>query len=247
TNRTQNKWQSATVDMTKARRPDGSGGPLSRDERIDDIQFYIAPGAELLIDDIVLYEAAPKSETQPFPQRVIFTGWFDTGKQGQEWPGDFEIVLHEKPLTWDAARSVLNPKTQSPWIRVHLRGQRFLSESTHVRFRYKLREGKSLRVELGNSQTGETFSATLTAPIAGEWAETTLKYSVPSGSKVDEVRFLTDKGAELLIDDVLIFEPGGKLKSGSEGKRERMCLKPADSAWNTEPISIPIASCSSGL
>lgn len=204
----QNRWQSATVDMTQARRPDGSGGPLSEDERIDDIQFYIPPNAELLIDDIVLYEAAPKSETEPFPRRVIFTGWFDTGKQGQEWPGDFEIVLHEKPLTWDAVRSVLNPKTQTPWIRVHLRGQRFLSETTHVRFRYNLQEGQSLRVELANSQTGQTFSAKVPSPRTGEWTETALKYSPPSGAKADELRFLISKDADLLIDDVLIFEPG---------------------------------------
>lgn len=204
----QNQWQSATVDMTKARRPDGSGGPLSRDERIDDIQFYITPEAELLIDDIVLYDAAPKSEMKPFPRRVIFTGWFDTGKQGKEWPGDFEIVLHKKPFTWDAVRSVINPKTQTPWIRVHLRGPRFLSETTHVRFRYKLEEGKSLRVELVNTQTNQTFAAKAPSPITSKWTETTLKYSVPRGSMANEIRFLTDQGADLLIDDVLIFEPG---------------------------------------
>ena len=39
----QGRWQSATVDMTQCRRPDGSGGPLSEDERIDDIQFYVDP------------------------------------------------------------------------------------------------------------------------------------------------------------------------------------------------------------
>ena len=53
------------------RRPDGSGGPLAEDERIDDIQFYIDPRAELLIDDIVLYEAAPDGEKRPFPARVL--------------------------------------------------------------------------------------------------------------------------------------------------------------------------------
>src|SRR5207253_1641391 len=58
----QEKWQEMTVDMTQARRPDGSGGPLSEDERIDDIQFYADPSAELLIDDIVLYDAAAKEE-----------------------------------------------------------------------------------------------------------------------------------------------------------------------------------------
>ena len=31
------------------------------------------------------------------PSRPIFTGWLDTGKQGVEWPGEFQIVLHEKP------------------------------------------------------------------------------------------------------------------------------------------------------
>ena len=39
----QEKWQTGTVDMTAVRRPDGSGGPLSEDERIDDVQFYVDP------------------------------------------------------------------------------------------------------------------------------------------------------------------------------------------------------------
>ena len=80
-----------------ARRPDGSGGSLARDERIDDIQFYIDPAGELLIDDLILYEAAPGGEPRIMPSRPIFTGWLDTGKQGVEWPGEFQIVLHEKP------------------------------------------------------------------------------------------------------------------------------------------------------
>src|SRR5207248_1588015 len=38
----QGKWLDGCVDMTQMRRPDGSGGPLAKDERIDDIQFYDA-------------------------------------------------------------------------------------------------------------------------------------------------------------------------------------------------------------
>jgi hypothetical protein len=72
----------------------------------------------LIIDDIVLYDAAPAGEPQPFPRRVLFTAWFNTGKQGVEWPGDFEIVNNEPPLTWKEARSVGNPQTGQPWIRV---------------------------------------------------------------------------------------------------------------------------------
>jgi hypothetical protein len=85
----QDSWQEATVDMTAARRPDGSGGPLSEGERIDDIQFYTDPRAELLIDDIVLHDEAGADENRPFPKRILFTGWFDSGKQGKEWPGAF--------------------------------------------------------------------------------------------------------------------------------------------------------------
>ena len=88
----QDKWELATVDMTQLRRPDGSGGPLSEDERIDDIQLYIDSRGELLIDDVVLYAAATAAASnaspgrEPFPARILFTGWFDTGKQAQSGP-----------------------------------------------------------------------------------------------------------------------------------------------------------------
>src|SRR5262249_10857151 len=132
----QDKWQEATVDMTQMRRPDGSGGPLSEDERIDDIQFYVAPTASVSIDDIVVYDAAPDDEKQPFPKRLVYTGWFDTGKQGKEWPGDFEIVEHEKPRKWKYAKSVLNKELDQPWLRVDFRGSRPIGPVTNLRFQY---------------------------------------------------------------------------------------------------------------
>src|SRR6185436_3283736 len=127
----QGSWQDGFVDMTRLRRPDGSGGPLSEDERIDDIQFYVDPAAELIVDDIVLYDAALPDEAEPFPGRIVFTGWFDTGQQGKEWPGDFQIVAHEKPLKWKAARSVDGK------LNVSLRGAR-PAKDLHARFRYRL-------------------------------------------------------------------------------------------------------------
>ena len=207
----QDKWQTGTVDMTDARCPDGSGGSLGKDERIDDIQFYISPDANLIIDDIVLFEAAKQEERRPFPRRIIFTGWFDTGKQGEEWPGDFEIVLHEKPQTWDAAKSVAHPETGQPWIRVNLRGQRALSKQTTISFRYKLTDGKSLKVELANSETALTFGSALDDLKTEEWAEAILPFKIPlteehAAITANEVRFLTDMGS-LLIDDVLVYEP----------------------------------------
>jgi purine nucleosidase len=210
------KWSAATVDLTQMRRPDGSGGPLSENERIDDIQFYVDPRAELLIDDIVLYDLAPPGEKRPFPKRLLYTGWFDTGKQGQEWPGDFEIVPHEKPRTWKAARSVPNPKTGEPWLRLSLRGGRRLGAVTELFFRYQLTGADRLRVELVNGKTGVVQAGELKDLVHDGWSEATLPFREPRAATadvlVDEVRFLLPRPsgcpARLLVDDVLLYEPG---------------------------------------
>jgi inosine-uridine nucleoside N-ribohydrolase len=210
-------WHRATVDMTAARRPDGSGGPLAEDERIDDIQFYADPAAELLIDDICLYDAAVPGDARPFPKRPLFTAWFDTGRQGKEWPGDFEIVPKKAPLTWKAARSVLNPDLGIPWIRLHLRGGRLLGESTRLRFRYHLSGADSLRVRLRDSAAKEVHAVALKGLKKDEWAEATADFTADSqrggagnprrGDHADEIQFLVPRGAVLLVDDVLLYEP----------------------------------------
>src|SRR5262249_44252876 len=157
----QGEWQTLTVDMTAARRGDGTGGPLSEDERIDDIQFYTDPTAELLIDDIILYDAARADEQRPFPKHIHFTAWFDTGKQGKEWPGDFEIVPHQPPRTWKAAQTVPHKDTGEPWIRLHLRGERRMGAATHLSFQYRLDGGDSLRIAIPNRPAGTTRTVEL--------------------------------------------------------------------------------------
>jgi inosine-uridine nucleoside N-ribohydrolase len=208
----QGRWQSATVDMTQCRRPDGSGGPLSADERIDDIQFYADPAAELLIDDIVLYEAAPEGEKRPFPKRILFTGWFDTGKQGKEWPGDFDIVAHKPPLTWKAAKSIRDAERDAPWLRLDLRGERTLGAKTHLRFRYHVSGTDAMQVVLIHRKTKERHVLDVKGMRKDEWTETTLDFTkqTRAGQRVDEMQFLLPKGAELLVDDVLLYEPGGE-------------------------------------
>jgi hypothetical protein len=203
----QEKWQEAAVDMTNARRPDGTGGPLAEGERIDDIQFYADPTAELLIDDIVLYDAAVEGETRPFPKHVLFCGGFDTGKQGKEWPGDFEIALGQGYF-WHAAQSVKNKHTQAPWARLHLRGERRLGAATRLSFRYRLTGADGLRAVLVNSTAKEERAVELMGLKQSVWAEATADFGrTRKGDKVDEVRFLLPKGAELLVDDVLLYEP----------------------------------------
>jgi hypothetical protein len=174
----QGEWRDACVDMTLLRRPDGSGGPLSEGERIDDIQFYVDLKAELWIDDIVLFDAG--TAPLPFPRRVIFTGGFDTGAQGKEWPGDFDIVQHEKPRTWKCARS------REGKLRVDLRGER-PAPSGRVRF-----------LARGNGAVGLGLS---THALAGDaWKVYDFPFESPAPLK--EVLFT----GELLIDDLLLYE-----------------------------------------
>jgi inosine-uridine nucleoside N-ribohydrolase len=212
----QEKWQSATVDMTQCRRPDGTGGPLSEGERIDDIQFYTDPTAELIIDDIVLFDAAAADEKRPFPTRVHFTGLFDTGAQGKEWPGTFEIIEHKPPLSGKAARSVANEELGAPWLRLHLRGERPLGEKTQLSFRYRLSGADNLRVQLRNCTSGDAHLVELKNLRKDEWATGQVDFStikgvkggemIRSGDRVDEIHFLLPRGAELLVDDVLLYE-----------------------------------------
>ena len=203
----QGEWREGCVDMTQLRRPDGSGGPLANDERIDDIQFYTDPAAELLIDDIVLYDAADPGEKEPFPSKLVFAGGFDTGRQGREWPGAFEIVAHEKPRTWKAARAVVDPLTGALAVRVGLRGSRALPEPTVVRFRYLLKGADSLRLQLTIDPTHPAAETEAAGLATGEWAEARVRLP-RSPSAASFVRFVPPAGAELWVDDVLLYGPG---------------------------------------
>jgi len=218
----QDRWQAATVDMTEARRRDGSGGALSADERIDDIQFYIDANADLWIDDIVLYEAAASAEAnerdkqEAFPRRIIFTGWFDTGKQGagHEWPGRFELVPHEPPRTWKAARSIKDPASGQARLEMSLRGARRLSNHTRLRFRYRLSGADSIHVALVNGARGRSYHETLREAATDRWSEASIDFRVKPDAlddkepAIDAIHFLVRRqDTLLLVDDVLLYEP----------------------------------------
>ena len=185
--------------MTQARRPDGSGGPLSENERIDDIQFYTDPSAELVIDDIVLYDAS-EAAVEAFPDRPIFTGWFDTGRKGRDWPGEFEIVKHDPPGAWKAARSQEDGR-----LRIQLRGKRPLSDRVALRFRYRLKSGNRVKVELVHE--GKVVAAADVKPAgSGSWESAKIAFSSP-GRYAEEVRFHVPSGGRLEVDDVLLYVP----------------------------------------
>lgn len=202
----QDKWLDGCVDMTQMRRPDGTGGPLAADERIDDIQFYVDPRAELLIDDVALFDVAGTDEKRPFPKRVLYTGLFDTGKQGKEWPGDFEIVNHEKPMTWKAAKSVARPAGDEQWIRLDLKGERLLDRRAELHFRFKLKDATKVKVELYHRGTAKAVASQSAELPGGAWGDHTFRFTALPGEPIDEIRFLLPSG-ELLVDDVLLYTP----------------------------------------
>jgi inosine-uridine nucleoside N-ribohydrolase len=207
----QGKWLEGNINMQDARKPDGTGGPLSENERIDDIQFYADPRAELLIDDIVLYDAAIEGETQPFPKRFLFTGWFDSGKQGKEWPGSFEID-QKKGYFWHAAKSAPHPDNKElAWIKVGLRGARPIREAPLLAFRYKLEGAESMRICLDKDDLQHCFRIRAKKDRKeGEWCATTISLAdFPAFAKdatVRDVRFIVPNTARLWIDDLLLFE-----------------------------------------
>jgi hypothetical protein len=186
----QGRWLDAAVDMTAMRRPDGTGGPR----------------AELLIDDVVLYEAAADGERRPFPRRVLFTGLFDTGQPGTHWPGTFEIVNHDRPRAWKAAKSVPGPDGR-PQLVVGLRGPRRLDPATELTFRYRFTGRGEVAVTLADGAKGG--AAARFEPRAGEWAEATLRFAPGAGAQADAITFALPAGSELVIDDVLLVTPGG--------------------------------------
>jgi hypothetical protein len=138
----------------------------------------------------VLYDAGAADESEPFPTRIVFTGWFDTGKQGQEWPGEFEIVAHQKPLKWKAARSVQDR------LVVSLRGSRPVSDrGVQLRFRYRL---------AGADEFG--VGGVVVKAKRDEWQE--MRLTLPGGVReIDALQFTVKAPGVLLVDDVLLYEP----------------------------------------
>lgn len=199
----QNQWLDGCVDLTQMRRPDGTGGPLAEGERIDDIQFYVDPRATVLIDDIVLYEAAPENETRPFPQRIIFTAWFDSGKQGQEWPGTFDIVDHAKPRQGKFAQSVKaeNGKTA---LNLSLRGARDFLQGCEMTLQIRSEQAQPIALELYRAGRATGIANQLQLEASADWQNVKLK--LPAMAEADELRF-TGANGSFGLDDLLLYEP----------------------------------------
>src|SRR5262249_12309636 len=150
-------------------------------------------------------EAAAAGEKRPFPRRILFTGWFHTGRQGKEWPGSFDIVSATPKVPWQkAARSVPDPRGGGQWLRIHRRGPRPAGAATRLRFGYRVRGADAVRVELANVTARRVHG--LSWKPAGPSGEATLEFTggPAAGDRVDELRFLLPRGGELVLSDVLL-------------------------------------------
>jgi inosine-uridine nucleoside N-ribohydrolase len=203
----QGKWLNGCVDMTEMRRPDGSGGPLAEDERIDDIQFYVDPRAELQIDDVVLYDAAAEGEKRPFPERIFFTGWFDTGKQGKEWPGEFDVVEHAKPRAWKFAQSRAKDGG-GQMLEVSLRGPRRLDATSELNLQIRTASKDPIQIEFLEKQGRPIRLRDLIPTELNEWAASNIKIGAPQDAYVDTIRFSSKAREPFGLDDLLLFTPG---------------------------------------
>lgn len=199
----QGKWLDGCVDMTQMRRPDGTGGPLVENERIDDIQFYVDPRATVFIDDMILYDAAAEKEERPFPQRIIFTAWFDSGKQGKEWPGTFDIVEHAKPQAWKFAQSQVGENGASR-LNVSLRGDRICDKQTELTFLLRSSSDKNVQWQLLRAGTPVRPANVVGIKQRDKWQAVTLQ--VGAGT-IDEIRFESAAGSVFGIDDLLLYVP----------------------------------------
>ena len=87
-----------------------------------------------------------------------------------------------------------------------------LGEQTHLRFRYHVTGADAIQVALVNRKKKERHILDLNEMRKGAWTETTLDFTkqTRAGERVDEIQFLLPKGAELLVDDLLLYEPGGE-------------------------------------
>jgi hypothetical protein len=160
---TEGKWSELTLNFTRdGQRNDATPGiPFKDGERMDDLKIFVGkPGDgkryDLAIDDVIFFATDPDlpPEPEPFPNRVIFLGAFDTGTTATEkpkyWPGEFEIASDGLPSGshWNVARAVPQPDTKGKWIRLQIVPPRPVGARTKLRFRYHLTGASQMTVQL---------------------------------------------------------------------------------------------------
>ena len=94
-----------------------------------------------------------------------------------------------------------------------LRGERALGAQTHLFFRYQLKGADTMQAALVHAKNNVHMSLDVKGLERDRWAETVVDFTKlaqqagATARHVDEIQFRLPAGAELLIDDLLLYEP----------------------------------------
>ncbi len=230
-------WSEASMCFSRdGRRNDGTPGvPFKEGERMDDLKIFVGkPGDgkayELVVDDVIFFANDPAlpPEPEPFPNRVIFLAAFDTGidpkSKDKYYPGALEIVRPKEapPGTfWGAANAVPRKDGKGKWIQLKIDPPRPVGERTMLRFRHHLTGTSAMQVQVFDLTDMDNRHIRLRDAKQGEWTTVYLDFTrdakrndgkttpFAAGHTVDDLFFFVDgEGAELLIDEVVLYDAG---------------------------------------
>jgi len=229
---TANQWSNLAVNFTaNARRNDGSNKPFGEGERMDDFKMFAGRPAEasrfeLMLDDVIFFanDSSLPPEPEPFPNRVIFLAAFDTGEKEKYWPGD--LLLAENPPAggyWRASRSVPKPGG-GQMITLRLQPPRPVGARTKLRFRYHLSGANEMTVQIFDATVQDNRHVILRNLSQNQWETRYIDFSrdaarndgtanseFTAGNLVDDIFFfLPGSEAALFLDEVVLFDAGGK-------------------------------------
>lgn len=233
---TDGKWSEVTLNFTRdARRNDGTPGvPFKEGERMDDLKVFVGkPGDgrdyELFLDDIIFFAEDPElpPDPEPFPNRVIFLAAFDTGidapSLSKYYPGRLEIAGGDAapPGTyWGAARAVGREGGKDKLVQLQITPPKAVGARTRLRFRYHLTGASAMQVQIFDLTDMDNRHVRLRDLAQGEWTFVHVDFTrdgkrndgsdtpFAAGHQVDDIFFFVDPGAELLIDEVVLYDAG---------------------------------------
>lgn len=230
---TEGKWSEVTLNFTRdARRNDGTPGiPFKEGERMDDLKVFVGkPGDgrdyQLFLDDVIFFAEDPDlpADPEPFPNRVLYVAGFDTGidpaSREKYFPGRMEIARKDAPpgTYWGAARAVAQEDGKGKLVQLQITPPKAVGARTKLRFRYHLKGTSSMQVQIFDLTDMDNRHVRLKDLKQGEWTFLHVDFTrdgkrndgsdtpFAAGHKVDDIFFFVEAGAELLLDEVVLYD-----------------------------------------
>lgn len=177
-------------------------------------------------------------EKEPFPNRVMYVAGFDTGTRPKQdpndkpdkgpylfYPGHLKIVNENLPTDsyWSVAEAIAEKQRKDKRIRLLVDPAKPVGTRTKLRFRYYVEGTREMSVSLFDSTDGINRTIQIQDLKQKEWRFLILDFTknaktgsnekpLAAGNKVSDISFRIrpgeEKGARLLIDEVVLFDAG---------------------------------------